>query len=228
MRRKRIQITNLDTGIVEEEVYRLNGKRHRDPKEGPAFITRGDDGEPDWEEYWAHGRLHRVDGPAVIFHAMEAVEEEYYRRGVLHRNPSEGPAEVHTDWRTGHVVREVYEVRGRRHRPPSEGPALILRDATTGVITEAEYCLYGRRSRLPDEGPAFIARDATTGVITREEYWLNGSRHRPPTEGPAVILRDAATGAITATEYYIVDKQVPGPERPTGSPLRGPRKEPCP
>lgn len=83
----------------------LDGRLHRDPKEGPACES-----ELMREYYWM-GRRHRDfrEGPAFIFRG-EVVR--YYFEGKLHRPIEEGPAIEYDD---GH---RAYYVHGEKKEPP--------------------------------------------------------------------------------------------------------------
>jgi hypothetical protein len=188
MYRERIQHINLDTGVLVEEVYLANGRRHRDPKEGPAHTVWDDaTGEFLWQEYRWHGRLHREGGSAFLGRRTlkhRTIDEEYRRRGVRHRKSAEGPAEISRDAATGFVVSETYWENGVMHRDPRDGAASI------------EW-------------------DAATKHVTSEAYWVRGKIHRDPGEGPAVIIRDPATGAVRSEVYYVQGTKVAVPERPS-------------
>jgi len=68
-------------------VRNRNGRLHRD--DGPAIVY------PDGKQYWyRNGRLHRDDGPAVVH---PDGRQEWYRNGEFHRD--DGPAIVYPDGR---------------------------------------------------------------------------------------------------------------------------------
>jgi hypothetical protein len=76
------------------ELWYRDGKLHRD--DGPAVVFT--DGCQEW---YRHGKLHREGGPAVDY---KSGHKEYYRDGKLHRD--DGPAIVRADgtqewWRDG-------------------------------------------------------------------------------------------------------------------------------
>ena len=83
MRKERLQITDLDTGVVVTEKYRLNGRLHRDPKEGPALVERD------------ASNSHRTI-------------EQYRWHGHLHRDPKEGPALTGWEKETGEIYWQEY------------------------------------------------------------------------------------------------------------------------
>ena len=189
IRERRIR-TDLDTGVDFEEIYRRNGKPHRDPKEGPALILRNRaTGLIENEEYCWHGRLHRGGGPAWI------------RRRI-----APGTNEV--------IVEEEYRRHGRRHRDTSEGPAELRRNETTGIVLHESYYENNELHRDPAAGPAAISRDASTGRVVGEAYWVRGQLHRDPADGPAVTERHPGTGAIKRERYFVDGEEVPAPQRP--------------
>ena len=87
-----------ETGIVLLEMHRLNGRLHRNSKQGPALIHRHPDtGTVIEERYYWNGRLHREDGAAVLeYNYLNSVpmSEMYYRHGLIHRDPKQGPARL--------------------------------------------------------------------------------------------------------------------------------------
>jgi hypothetical protein len=165
----------LDTGVDFEEVYRLNGRLHGDPKEGPALTLRDRaSGLIANEEYHWLGRLHREDGPASIRRRIApgtnevVVEEEYRRYGWRHRDPSEGPAEIRRNETTGIVLHEAYWENNELHRDPAAGPAAIWRNASTGHVVSEAYWVRGPMHRDPADGAAVTERHPSTGPVTRE------------------------------------------------------------
>ncbi|MBB5048532.1 hypothetical protein HNR60_003299 [Rhodopseudomonas rhenobacensis] len=194
--RVRTTETNLDNGIAVRDAYRLNGRLHRDPSEGPAFVLRDEyDGSVIFLEYRWHGRLHRVGAPAFILYVgrfrsgTQAIREEYYVSGRLHRDPAEGPAVIERNGATGTVVDEAYYVKNALHRDPTDGPAEIYRNDLTGRITNASYYVNGKLHRDPAEGPAVTKWDDVTGEVTVEEYRVEGEIVTAPAR-PAKGRRD--------------------------------------
>ncbi len=76
--------------------------------------------------YTVEGKLHRLDGPAVIYSDSY---EAYYVEGKLHR--LDGPAIIDSD---GY---EAYYMNGKKHR--LDGPATIYADGSK------EYWIEGKR-----------------------------------------------------------------------------------
>ena len=96
-----------------------------------------------------NGKLHRMDGPAVIY---SNGEKNYYNNGKLHR--MDGPAVIYP-WGG-----EEYYVNGQCHR--TDGPAIWLSDGYR------EYHIRGKRHR--SDGPAITYSNGDV------EYWQNGVR----------------------------------------------------
>ena len=139
MRRRLIKEIDPETGVVVCEMHRLNNQLHRDPAEGPAYIARTRDGEIAEERYYWLGRLHRPDGPAKLAYDVEdrACCEIYYRHGLLHRDPKQGPAWIE---REGEVaITESYYFNGVPYRNPADGPRHIAR-FDSGEIEHEVYC----------------------------------------------------------------------------------------
>ena len=87
------------------EEWRLNGRLHRE--DGPAVVYPNGS-----ESWWQHGRLHREDGPAVVWSDSY---QAWWKNGRLHRE--DGPAVV---WPDG---RQEWWQHGRRVYPPPSVPA---------------------------------------------------------------------------------------------------------
>jgi uncharacterized protein len=117
-----IQKTDLDTGVILREMYQLNGRLHRDPSEGPAYVARLKSGKVARERYYWHGRLHREEGPARLEYSDtgQVGLEMYYRHGLLHRDPKAGPAWIERF--QGVVTNESYFFNGAPFRDPADGP----------------------------------------------------------------------------------------------------------
>lgn len=130
-------IIDPETGLLAEEVHRLNGRLHRDPREGPARISWSAAGRICSERYYWRGRMHRPDGPALIDRWHGGVVEEYYRHGLVHRDPNEGPARLE---RTpeGLLLIECYALYDELFRDPAAGPNYCERNID-GTVTCAEY-----------------------------------------------------------------------------------------
>jgi hypothetical protein len=206
--------------------YLVDGKLHRDPKQGPAWHHKAAYGE-DWQ-YLVQGEFHRDhrDGPAVHSASSkpgEPVIESYYQHGKLHRPSSEGPATTRT-MPDGRVVIEGYYEEGQLHRDPKQGPAYV---EVSEQEEQRHYCVRGQLHRDPTDGPALYGktpdsevikylvegkphRDARDGPASRcldgrtgeriEQYFENGILHRPSRLGPAITVTDKA-GRVLSTAY---------------------------
>ena len=85
-----------ENGNIERVTYTVNGKKHKDKDNGPAEILFCEAGCKIVESYYLHGKLHREDGPAVIYYKNGSPQfVEYYINGRLHRE--DGPAEIEYD-----------------------------------------------------------------------------------------------------------------------------------
>ena len=222
-----VMLTADDGAVLE--TYWLGGRFHRDPKEGPAWRRRGQEGES-WK-YFVSGELHRdwKDGAALHVSVAEGtglIIEEYYENGTLHRPVTSGPARTIID-ANGKVLFEGFFEQGLAHRDPRVGPALWWADAEG---TGAEYFVNGQLHREQRDGPALLHSDAkgrclleiyaVDGAICRdpkdgpawygvemgEERWeyvnCNGVWHRDEKEGPAVMQKSEHTGVLVREEYY--------------------------
>ena len=129
-------------GKVLFEIYVEEGKLHRDPGEGPAWVS-SQNGEKN-VQYATRGLPHRDEahGPAVlsIDEATGVVlHEEYFRRGVLHRD--NGPAVRARELDGGWSWEDWYR-DGRFYRDPKEGPVYRAWDQDGNVVAE-EYSAEG-------------------------------------------------------------------------------------
>lgn len=154
MKHSLIQEIDLETGTVVSETHRLDGQRHRDPREGPAYIYRSiNTGLAIREYYYWHGRLHRSDGPARVEYNADATamtSEMYYRHGLLHRDPKQGPARIERNNMGTVVITESYYVNGWPYRDPADGPWHIARFDDGRM----EHELYSQPSEVPRPGRA--------------------------------------------------------------------------
>src|SRR5262245_61993999 len=102
MTARRIIEIDLATGVVVRESYQVGDKLHRNPREGPAVITRSEEtGFILTQEYYVNDQLHRKDGPAFLMSEFGPRRlEVYYRHGKHHRDPAQGPAFIYRDIET--------------------------------------------------------------------------------------------------------------------------------
>ena len=140
------QVINEDSSIkniLDEnrniKKYYVDNKLHRE--DGPAVIYPGGR-----EEYWINDRHHREDGPAVL---TPSGHKEYWINGRLHRE--DGPAVITP------YGREEYWVNSKLHR--KDGPAVIRPNGHN------EYWLNGEKHRI--DGPAVTYQSGN------HEYWVN-------------------------------------------------------
>jgi hypothetical protein len=152
--------------------------------------------------WWKNGLLHRdpKDGPAWHRKDTNGERSEYALHGRLHRDQKDGPAFIDTNFEGRGFLHEEYFEYGVSHRPSAEGPAVISTDSTGRRILEA-YIRYGQFHRDPAQGPAvaqFIPEDQTQ--LT--EYYINGRLHRDENEGPAIVNQHVDTGVIYYEAYH--------------------------
>jgi hypothetical protein len=144
---------NRKTGEVWRREFRENRELHRPEDEGPAVTELFENsGEVSAVEFYWEGKLHREDGPAIIhYHEDGGVWHEwYYRHGLLHRDPKEGPAEIQRD------------------------------QLNADIAIDEKYCLFGKYYRRPEDGPYRIERHEATGAVTRQFTMTAEEASHPP------------------------------------------------
>jgi hypothetical protein len=109
----------------DEIRWTLNGKLHR--TDGPAIIYV--DGLQEW---YVNDKRHRTDGPAVI--DADGLQM-WYKDGKLHR--TDGPAFIRTDGS------QMWYIDGKLHR--TDGPALIYADGSQ------EWYVHGNHMKTLDK-----------------------------------------------------------------------------
>ncbi len=158
--------TNLSARQLGQDpaTYQKDGESHICAGESNDVYCLNDPTwiEPNSEQRWhQHGRLHRDDGPAVIWFGGF---QEWYQHGKLHRDGE--PAVI---WPDGTL--RWYQ-HGERHR--DDGPAVIKSDG------EQRWCQHDELHR--EDGPALIRPDGT-------QWWCkHGQYHRE--DGPAIVDAD--------------------------------------
>ncbi|HEX3863663.1 MAG TPA: hypothetical protein VHY35_18425 [Stellaceae bacterium] len=147
--------------------------------------------------WYRNGLVHRDPQEGPAFHSIEPNREvtKYMVDGQPHRDPDEGPAWIDTN-RDGLQIEEFYWY-GQLHRPAEHGPALLHKERGGNIIKEV-YCEHGQRHRDPKAGPALLARE--NGQQT-EEYSVQGALHREVEDGPAATVLDLNTGALILETY---------------------------
>jgi len=150
------------------------------------------DGTTVVEAWRKDGKLHRVDGPALVERYPDGtVIEQWYRNGKLHHE--DGPAWVRR-YPDGTVVERWYR-NGKRHR--EDGPAWVERRPDGTVIEE----WYRNNKRHREDGPTYIERHPDGTVV---EWWYrNGVRHRE--DGPTYIERrpDGAVKPVKSWAWHL-------------------------
>ena len=126
---------------------------------GPAIVRNPDNGANRYrarEEWWVDGKLHRLNGPALI---SADGTENWYLNGKRHR---EGGPAIENE-----KIKEWW-MFGKRHR--LDGPATVIPG------DEKMWWVDGKLHR--EDGPAIEKEDGT-------KYWyINGEHHRE--DGPAI------------------------------------------
>ena len=164
----------------------LDGKLHR--VDGPAIIRANGD-----QEWYQAGKRHRVDGPAVTS-AYDT--KEWYLDGKLHR--VDGPAIILAD---GY---KAWYQAGRLHRV--DGPAM------TWVDGAESWYFHGKRHRV--DGPAIICANGT-------KYWyldgkkLSEAEHQTCTQkqpksncqGQTVVIDGANINLIKEGDELVADPE---------------------
>lgn len=111
------------------EEWRLNGLLHRD--DGPARIYSNGT-----KQYYKHGYLHRVGGPAVQANHEYCKKTVYYFEGVIHN--SNGPAYIER-WINSELLK--YFEQDKLHH--LKGPAVILRYFNSKIKDDIQYFING-------------------------------------------------------------------------------------
>jgi hypothetical protein len=142
MEQRLTQEIDQETATVLREWYRVNGRLHREAIAGPAYVERNKEtGIIIDERYYWNGKLHREGGPACLTRNLYGVAtwEIYYRHGLVHRNPDEGPAYMERNWSGTVVTMEAYRRYGGACRHPNVGPWAIGRCPETGKVVSQQY-----------------------------------------------------------------------------------------
>lgn len=148
--RRLLRETDLETGVAVSEAYRLNGRLHRDPNEGPAFIVRNPaTGLLVKQRYYWHGRLHRPNGPARRAYDENGMllYEQYYCHGVMNRDPGQGPAWI--ERQVDGSLTGYYVVNDKLLREAPASPS----DLTPFVNSGAEHDADSRGDQIPLRSP---------------------------------------------------------------------------
>lgn len=161
-----------------EENWFYNGKRHRDGDLPARVCYPRDDSYKHIvyfvRQWYNHGKLHRIGGPACMNQRSDSRSEMWYIHGVCHRE--DGPAARNWD-KDNKITYELWSHNGVYHR--EDGPTLTC--LNTLDMIEINWFKNGQRHR--DGGPAltYIHSDGT-----KTEHWYNHDKlHR--NDGPSTI-----------------------------------------
>jgi hypothetical protein len=140
--------------IVKEMHRDARHLLHRNAKKGPALIECNGESRDVLIEYYWHGKLHRVGGPASYSVRLD----------------------------DGSISYECWHQLGQYHRDPREGPAYKIWGRSRNVFTEFAYRLYGYPYREAREGPAqYILNEK--GELSWSRYTEEIAPTWPPTYG---------------------------------------------
>jgi hypothetical protein len=138
---------------------------------------------------------------------QKSTELYYDERGLLHREPDEGPAKI-TWWANGSIYEVVYCWHGLRHR--EDGPARILYAEKRNFAFEEHWYRYGRLHRDPREGAAETFWDGPDHLQTKL-YYIHGYHFRDPREGPCAVDFRGREDWVTSEHH---SEQIPPRPRP--------------
>ncbi len=164
----------LHTDSKDVKRWYKAGKLHRE--NGPAVIFL------DGEQWWfKNGKLHREDGPAVI---DPYGTQEWWKEGEWHRE--DGPAIIYPDGR------QWWYKEGKRYEPSVKEIEAYERKMKTsktnkiknGLHTDSDgtQVWYKEGERHREDGPAIILSDGM------QRWFKEGEFHRE--DGPAIIYPD--------------------------------------
>lgn len=223
-----INLVNPPVGLSRKKAKQFNRHFINKLRSHPPYqkLIRGSD-EREIEEYRNKGgKLHRIDGPALIVTDRKTgfKSETWYQNGVISRPSVEGPAKTIKYPDGGSKI--LYYEKGALHR--YGGPSKIITDKEGN--TEEAYYVHGKLNSMgqkkghvtQDSIPAIrIIHDGTPVLeawynmglrdrshapavisnkdgIRTEEWWTSGQLNRP--DGPA---RTTITPDGSSTmEYY--------------------------
>ncbi len=154
------------------EIRNEKGELHCD--NGPAVY----DEKKEYMLYYKNGKLHRLDGPALIQPKyIDGIhhKEEWYKDGLLHRD-GDAPALYYTFTSATSEIEgyeKTYYKYGKQHRIGA--PARFLYDPFTpdDKSIMCEWYIDDEMSRDPNDGPAqyILEEDGTTFA---ESYYYHG------------------------------------------------------
>jgi len=129
------------------------------------------------EAWLLHGKLHRLDEPAVIKRDRETgavIAQEWWTHGVQHRDGA--PAGIAYDPLTGVIVYEEWIMKGIRHREGA--PAVLQYHPATRIVVHEQWYEHGLFHRLG--GPDSTYRDGITGAVLHASWFRHGRAAAPP------------------------------------------------
>ena len=189
LKNKKIQKTKSESRFDDLKV---------DDNPPTKIIRRPDDGSKS-KEWYQDGKLHRLNGPAIIDYYEDGSiqSESWYQDGKRHR--LDGPAYI-IYYQDGSIQSESWYQDGKFHR--LDGPAEIFYFEEGGSIEAKSWYQDGKRHRL--DGPAVIEYHENESV--KSEYWyLNDKLHR--LDGPAVI-KYYPGGSILFEHWYLNGQEI--------------------
>jgi hypothetical protein len=149
-----------------------NGECHREGNQ-PANESRDPDGTVEAVEYCVRNKMHRTDGPALVYKGLGV--EEWYIEGEFHRD--DGPAYVRTDRPTPGSVLKKWFQHGVLHRGNDE-PA--VEETVPGYKVEQMWYTKGMLTKR-------VTKDVVKG-IQFTKWYEDGVLHRTLAEPPSVTL----------------------------------------
>jgi|GEM_PF-1932098 len=208
LRSQTVSFFEVPEKTIEEELINLagcicerwsvDGKLHR--LDGPAVIYRNREGQIIQQEWYEGGKRHRIDAPAVVYETKYNKEEKWYRDDKLHRVG--GPAIFELEKDTGRILEESWFENDQLHR--FHAPAQILRetgasDKTVDDVFSVTWAVKGKFHR--EGGPAYIEFfSPSEGVVAEEAWYRDGLLHRD--DGPARIQRHSEMPDLNIHEEW--------------------------
>lgn len=163
------------------------------------IVLNSDDGAVT-TSYFRGGVLHRdpKDGPAWTRVTSNGESQQYIVNGKLHRPHEMGPAVINSDFEGGDILHQEFHENGILHRPSGAGPAIIQtkRGKTVGEI----YLEHGTLHRDPKRGPAY---SCSNELGEHTEYVIEGKLHRDWRDGPALTYSKFEGRDVLGEEYFL-------------------------
>ena len=124
--------------------------------------------------WFIHGKLHRLDGPAVIYRDPKHLKntiEEWFMDGEWHRE--NGPAYIEKNGQTFYA--EMWYHHGKRHR--IGGPAYITWDGSRPGPGSYTYGWFVDGQLHREDGPALT--EPSDYVLTLRKWYIRGKEVPP-------------------------------------------------